>query len=342
MSSSTQKAPSHNAPAGHDPHITPWQEEERAARRPTAPRRGVKDWIVLFLGILLGLYVITFLLLGTSESSFGGFASSGQVAIIPIYGTISTATDSGSTGYLDVIASLKQAQEDPYTKAILLDIDSPGGSVVSTKQIVSFIQTEVDKPVISWIGEVGASGAYYVAASTDYIVADSDSITGSIGVISEQINVEGLLEKLGIEVVDINAGKFKTIGSPYKQMTPEEQQILQDIVDQVYGHFKSDVISFRQEKGLDLEQFDQLSDGRIITGQRAFEAKMIDQIGTRRDAIRKAAALGGIDGEPETETIVQEHFSLSDLFFSAGKNFGLGFSAGMQPVKNETQGIDAK
>ncbi|QQR92871.1 MAG: signal peptide peptidase SppA [Candidatus Iainarchaeum archaeon] len=353
MASSSQKAPSQNHPAGVDPHITPWEEEshlkQRRAQGPAAGGRSLKDWLVLAAGVMLGIYVLSFLVIGTSDSTASPFVfgSGGVVSIIPIKGEISTTATESSVGYLDVIASLKEAQDDPTTKAILLDIDSPGGSVVSTKQIVDYIQSSVDKPIVSWIGEVGASGAYYVAASTDYIMADNDSITGSIGVRSEVLNVTGLLEKIGVKIEDINAGKFKNIGSPYKDLTEEERAMLQEIVDQTYGHFKRDVILFRREKGLDLVKFETYSDGRIITGWHAFDAKMIDAVGSRREAILKAAELGGIIGEPETQTIAQEHFSLRSLFFSAGKDLGQGFASGVQePQTNAngavTQGIQAR
>ena len=349
---SSQKAPSQNHPPGVDPHITPWEDDPQLRHKPmggnspASARRSMRDWLVLAAGIMLGLYVLSFLLIGpqdtSASSSLFSFASGGVVSIIPIQGEISNSTSDGSVGYQDVIASLQEAQDDPTTKAILLDIDSPGGSVVSTKQIVDYIQASVDKPVVSWIGEVGASGAYYVAASTDYIMADADSITGSIGVRSEVTNVSGLLEKLGIQIEDINAGKFKNIGSPYKELTEEERAMLQAIVDQTYGHFKRDVIAFRQDKGMDVAQFDGYADGRIMTGQQAFEVKMIDALGSRREAILKAAALGGIEGEPETQTIAYEHFSLRSLFFSAGKDLGQGFSTGINSAQNEAKGIEAK
>lgn len=348
MASSTQKAPSQNHPPGVDPHITPWEEDAQMKKRRMQATSGgggrsMKDWLVLGAGVLLGLYVLSFLLVGTEDMSGSfSFGGGGVVSIIPIQGEISTGTSETTIGYQDVIASLREANDDPSTQAILLDIDSPGGSVVSTKQIVDYIQNKVDKPVVSWIGEVGASGAYYIAASTDYIMADNDSITGSIGVRSQVLNVTGLLEKIGVKIEDINAGKFKNIGSPYKELTEEERAMLQEIVDQTYGHFKRDVIVFRREKGLDLEKFETYSDGRIITGWHAFDAKMIDAVGSRREAILKAAELGGIQGEPETQTITQEYFSLSSLFFSAGKDFGQGFSTGVQSPATETSRVEVR
>ncbi len=347
-----QKAPSQNHPPGVDPHITPWEDnsglphKRMHAGNPSPKNRSLQDWLVLAAGVMLGLYVLSFLLFGaeegTSNSSGFSFSGGGVVSIIPIQGEISNYASDESVHYLDVIASLEEANADPTTKAILLDIDSPGGSVVSTKQIVDYIQTKVDKPIVSWIGEVGASGAYYVAASTDYIMADNDSITGSIGVRSEVTNVSGLLEKLGIKIEDINAGKFKTIGSPYKELTAEERAMLQAIVDQTFGHFKDDVIAFRQDKGMDIDSFNTYADGRIITGQQAFDAKMIDAVGSRREAILKAGELGGIEGEPETQTIAQEHFSLRSLFFSAGKDLGQGFVSGVQSPQSKSGTIEIK
>ncbi len=342
---------SENTRGEHDPKITPWQEEQAEApvRRAPIYHRGPVFWIVAATGVLLFFYVLGFLLAPTTGENSSSSTSSSSVwsfgdvvARIPIQGEISTASSSGSVGYHDIVDALQQADSDPSVRVILLDIDSPGGSVVSTRQIVAQIR-KTKKPIVSWIGEAGASGAYYAAAATSYIIADPHSITGSIGVVSIQPNVKELLEKLGVKMETIQAGKLKTIGSPFKDLSEEERQILQTIVDDIFVQFKSDVKEFRGEK-LNLSIFEEVADGRILSGKQALNAGLIDAVGTREDAIRKAAELGGISGEPTVETFQVEHFSLADIFTQMGTQFGKGIQAGMiqEPSSSSAAGDGIK
>ena len=321
----------------HDPKITPWREEERAPPHPhpREARRGIVFWAVAAMGLMLFFYVLGFLLASGSggensaaSDSSNTFWSFGDViARIPIQGEISTASSSSSTGYMEIVDALKQADEDASVRAILLDIDSPGGSVVSTRQIVAQLR-KTRKPVVAWIGEVGASGAYYSAAASTYIMADPHSITGSIGVVSLQPNVQELLQKIGVKMETIQAGKFKTIGSPFKELSEDERQILQTIIDDIFAQFKNDVKEFRGKK-VNVQKFEEVADGRILSGKQALDAGLIDALGTKEEAIQKAAELGGISGEPQIQTFQEQHFSLADIFTQMGTQFGKGIQAGM-------------
>ncbi len=327
-----------------DPHVTAWEEEESLHPRapPRNTGRSLRDWAVLGAGVLLVVYVISFLVFGASgprESSGFTFGQS-LVAIVPIQGEISSASSASSVGYQEIIDQLEQADADPSVSVILLDIDSGGGSVVASKQIVAKIRS-VKKPVVSWIGELGASGAYYAAAASDHIVADSDSITGSIGVISLQPNVEQLLEKLGISMIDISSGPLKGAGSPFDEFTDEEKQLFQVLVNQAFEGFVSDVKAFRGDK-LDQLKFSEVLDGRILSGKQALEIGLIDQTGTREEALLKAAELGGINGKPGTVSYVKDTFSLSELFFSAGASFGEGLKSGINKSAKADAGLSAK
>ncbi len=329
-----------------DPHITPWQEDEpRSDPLPVRrPDRGMRDWLVLGLAGLLLFYVILFLVVGPqlpSGKSAGFWPSGGGIAVIPLKGEISSSTGSDSIGFQDVVNALEEAENDESVRVIFLDIESGGGSVVSSKQIVAKLR-EIEKPTVSWIGEVGASGAYYAASATDYVMADADSITGSIGVISVQPNVKDLFEKIGVKVESIKTGNLKDAGSPFDELTPEEKQIFQLLVEQAFEAFKSDLISFRGEK-LDRTKFEPVLDGRILSGKQAMEIGLIDELGTREAAIKKAVELGGIQGEPTLIPYLEKPFTLRDFLFSAGVEFGKGLKAAWtSPVSSSNNGLFAK
>ncbi len=282
-------------------------------------------WLLLVVGMVLFLLIgIVFSVVFFSKD----WGTKNTVLVIPLQGTISSGSDSAYSQQLstqEIVDSLKEADENPSVAAVLLDIESPGGSIVATKQIVAQIR-ETKKPVVSRIGDLGASGAYYAAAASDFVIADSDSITGSIGVISMFLNLEGLLEKIGVKAKIVKEGKFKAIGSPFQEMTPEEEKLLQVMLHDAFLNFKKDIRDFRGEK-LDSGQFDEITDGRILSGSQALKAGLIDELGTREQAIQKAAGMGGISGKPTVETVSKSLPSLLDLFLSAGLSFGKGIQS---------------
>lgn len=336
----------------HDPRITAWDEEEEANSLPNPARRprgrSLRDWGVLFLSVLLVFYVVLFLFgggaapaKGNASSSGNFFFSSDSIAVIPLHGEIGAESTSTGVGYQGVVDALKTADNDSSIAAILLDIDSGGGSVVASKQIVAKIRA-AKKPVVSWIGEVGASGAYYAAAASTYVMADSDSITGSIGVISRVQTATELMDKLGIRTTDITTGPNKGIGSPFADFNANQQAIFQALVDQAFEGFKNDVVAFRGEK-LKQTPFQEVLDGRIISGKQALAIGLIDQLGTREEAIQKAAELGGIQGTPTLVPYLVKPITLRDLLFSAGVQFGGGFKAAwMGSNGKSTASIEAK
>nr|HID14326.1 signal peptide peptidase SppA [Anaerolineae bacterium] len=189
---------------------------------------------------------------------------------------------------------LEQADADPSIKAVVVRVNSPGGSVVASDEIYHAL-LEFEKPVVVSMGEVAASGGYYIACGSDYIVAHPDTLTGSIGVISQFLNVEELLDEIGVDVVVITSGPHKDIGSPFREMTEEEQALWEGIIDEIYEGF---VELVAQARGLPLEEVRALADGSIYTGRQALELGLVDEVGTLDDAVAKAAELGGIEGEP--------------------------------------------
>jgi len=189
---------------------------------------------------------------------------------------------------------LEQASADPAIKAIVVRVNSPGGSVVASDEIYHAL-LEFEKPVVIWMGEIAASGGYYIACGGDHVFAHPATLTGSIGVISQFLNVEELLDEIGVDVVVITSGPHKDIGSPFRDMTEEEQALWEGITDEIYEGFVGIVA---QARDLPLEDVRTLADGSIYTGRQALELGLVDEVGTLDNAIAKAAELGGIEGEP--------------------------------------------
>ena len=197
------------------------------------------------------------------------------------------------------MTELKRFGENPSIKAIVLRIDSPGGGVVPSQEIYDAVQrvrNKNNKAVIASMGTVAASGGYYIAAATDRIIANPGTLTGSIGVIMETANVEGLLKKIGVEGIVVKSGKFKDVGSPLRKMTAEEQALLQAVMDDVHQQF---IEAVAEGRALEPSTVQALADGRIFTGRQAKDAKLVDELGNLDDAIQLAADLAGIEGEPK-------------------------------------------
>ncbi len=252
------------------------------------------------------------------------------IAIIPIKGEIVADATSFSPemSALEIVDSIARAEEDPSIGAVLLEINSVGGSVVATRQIVEKVrEVRESKPVVSWISETGTSGAYYIASSSDYIVADPDSITGSIGVISVLANIEGLLEKLGIKVKIIKEGEHKGMGSIFSDLNKEDERIIQTIMHDAFNRFKEDILLFRGDK-IKARNFNEIADGRILSGKQALDVGLVDELGTREKAIETAARLAEIS-EPRIVEFGRSQATLLELFSSAGYRFGLGFKQGL-------------
>ncbi len=252
---------------------------------------------VLAVFVLVIAFVVGALMSGFNLPSMGG----GDVKVVPVHGQITLGgCPSGlltiqQCAQVEVIKDeLRKADKDPQVKAIVLDVYSGGGNIVASRELMRAVR-DTKKPVVSWIGEVGASGAYYVASASDRIVADENSITGSIGVIMFIQHYYELFDEIGINVTVLTAGETKDIGSPYRPMTDEERQELQDMINKVYYTFMRDVA---ENRGLDMEYVRNISEGNIYLGSEAAEIGLVDEVGGFDHAVDVAAELGGITGEP--------------------------------------------
>ncbi|MDH5173940.1 MAG: signal peptide peptidase SppA [Elusimicrobiota bacterium] len=259
--------------------------------------------IILFLcifSIVMGMYLI-------GERAVVGKARilTGKkgVVVVYLYGPLSISQRaSGWARFLPgadrVTSELRKISEIANIKAVVLRINSPGGSVGAVQEIYEEVNRlkEKGKKVVVSMGDVGASGAYYVACAADKIVANPGTITGSIGVLMSLGNMEELFRKVGIKVEVIKRGKHKDIGSLSREMTPEERKLLQGVIDDAYDQFLQAVMEGRNLKKREAEK---IAQGQVFTGRQAKNLGLIDEIGNFQDAVRLAGKLAGIPGEPK-------------------------------------------
>ena len=240
--------------------------------------------------------------IGAGMGRAPGFALGREaVAVVYLEGQI-VGGDSG--GLFDspaahsdrIVRWLRQAADDASVKAVVLRVDSPGGSVTASDEIYNqVIKVKARKPVVVSMGSLAASGGYYVSAAADKIVANQTSLTGSIGVITIVPNVQGLLEKLGIETYVFTSGPHKDESAGLRPLTEADRAVFQGLVDEAFNRFV-DVVS--EGRGLSAEAVRKEADGRIMTGRQALELRLVDQLGDLPEAVRLAAELGGIEGDP--------------------------------------------
>lgn len=230
-----------------------------------------------------------------------------RVALVRIEGVILDARET--------VGELKRFGDNASVKAIVLRIDSPGGGVVPSQEIhdaVRRVRSNTNKAVVASMGTVAASGGYYIAVATDRIMANPGTLTGSIGVIMETANLEGLLDKLGVKGVVVKSGKFKDVGSPLRKMTDEELKVLQTVMDDVHDQF---IEAVAEGRSMELAETRAIADGRVFTGRQAKELKLVDELGDLDDAIQLAADLAGIEGEPQVVE-PRKRFSIRELLES--------------------------
>lgn len=267
------------------------------------------DWIiggalvvsVLILFAMVGMVVFWSMADGDGEFTY---RAGKRIALVEVTGVISNARG--------VVSQLARYRDDRSVPAIVVRIDSPGGEVAPTQEIFDEIKKtrNAGKKVIASMGGVAASGGYYIACAADSIVANPGTLTGSIGVIFELPNVEGLFKKFGVDWEVVKSGKHKDIGSFARRLTNEERRLLQEVVDDVYGQFIDAVVQGRR---LPRDQVMALADGRVFTGHQAKALGLVDRTGTYEDAIALAAQMVGITGKPKT--IKERRKNLMDLLF---------------------------
>lgn len=250
-----------------------------------------------------------------------------SVAVIPVHGFITRDAEVRSFDADTGVSLIEESDADDNVVAIVLDIDSSGGTVVATEMVMRAIN-KTNKPIVAWIGGTGASGGYFIASTTDYIVSDPLSITGSVGVASQVPNAEELMRKVGLKLYTFTSGDLKDMGSYDKSMTPAEMEIMQGIVDNIYDELSAGVI---KRRGLDENATELISDGRIMLGKNAYKIGLVDELGGLDLAIERAANFANTTNYEVIHVKRDLSFSeiLSNMMSLSAKNIGLGLAEGL-------------
>jgi protease-4 len=263
-------------------------------------------------GIVIAVILVCLVIIVAGVWAMVSFVKTGiapftkSVAVIEVKGVIS---DSEET-----IKKIKEFKENDNVAAVVLRVNSPGGSAAASQEIYEELKKLAkEKTLVVSMGDVAASGGYYISVPAHFIYANRATTTGSIGVIAETLNVEDALDRLGIKGVVIKSGKFKDTFSPLRPMTEEERVFLQEYIDNIFHQFVKDVAESRK---LPESEVIKIADGRIITGQQALELKLIDGLGNMEDAIEKAAELAGIEGKPNVIYPEKKRTSLLSILLS--------------------------
>ena len=263
--------------------------------------------IMIFLCIL---FAICIWVIGNSGQFNTLIPGKEKVVVVKIEGVI---TDSGP-----VIEKLDKIKNNDDVKAVVLRIDSPGGSVAPSQEIYEeLIKLREKKTIVASFGSVAASGGYYIASAAHKIIANPGSITGSIGVIIEFANIEELIGKIGLKSVVIKSGKYKDILSPTRELESAELGLIQGVIDSIHSQF-IDAVALGRD--IEREKIAAIADGRIFSGEQAKEQGLVDELGNLQDAIKRAAEIAGIEGDPKVIYPAKEKPSILEFLLEGSMN----------------------
>ena len=283
-------------------------------------RTGIFGIVLLFVLFASGAFVALRLMLGGGAPSF---AVGGRVAILPVVGLIESERE--------FVRSLERFRDDGSVRAFVLEIRSPGGAAAASQamyEALRDLREEDERPLVAWIGEIGASGGYYAALPADSILALPSSVTGSIGVIMTLPNAGELLRRWGLEVQVIESAPNKDLGGFHRPLEEEERRILQTLIDDTHGQFVEAVVASRP---LARDSVLVLADGRVLSGERAARAGLIDRTGTFEDALAVAGRMAGLGDDPRVVRPERPSRPLLERLLSGGVTALMG-GLGLPPV----------
>jgi protease-4 len=236
------------------------------------------------------------------------FTDSDRVAVVELYGQIADSRE--------FVRQMKKWTDDSEVKAIVLDIDSPGGGVAASQEMHAQVMKarEEGKPVIASFRSVAASGGYYVGCAADRIVSNPGTLTGSIGVILSFPMAKKLLDKIGVEWETIKSGDLKDVGSFSRPMTPEEERMLKAVIDDTYEQFVEAVAEGRNRPK---EEIYPLADGSVFTGRQAYNLGLVDTLGTFEEAVSIAGEMAGLGPDPDLVREVKKKPGLFDFLYGS-------------------------
>ncbi|MCX7821026.1 MAG: signal peptide peptidase SppA [Brevinematales bacterium] len=259
-----------------------------------------------------------------------------SIAVLNIFSTISYAEESPyfgivRSGAIYWLEKLKSIEDDKNVKAVILRLNSPGGTIGATQEIYNAVLRlrEKGKIVVVSMGDIAASGAYYIACAADYIVANPGTLTGSIGVIISGMDLTELFKKIGISYNVIKSGKNKDILSPYRKMSPEEQKLLEEMVMDAYNQFFEAVAKGRR---IPKDRLKELADGRVFSGARALENKLVDELGDYETALKVATEMAKIT-KPNIIELDKETNPIYGIFSMFGKRDKLPYIGKLEELK---------
>jgi protease-4 len=357
MDENTTPPPAYTPPP---PPVVPAPPPVIVASAPSSMRKGGRGWMIVAVILFV---LLAFSLLSNLGHFAKNFVSSGgkhihssgprleeviiedneaanKIAVVDIEGIITSRVMDGS-GYnlVDIVkAQLKRSEDDDKVKAVILKVDSPGGEVLASDEIYRLLndfQKDAKKPIIASMGNLAASGGYYVSSPCQWIVANEMTITGSIGVIMHGWNYRGLMDKIGLAPETYKSGKFKDMMSGERkpeEIPPEEREMMQHLIDETYARFKEVVQDGRSsahqknkgntEKGRALaDDWAKYADGRVLSGKEAFNLGFVDQLGNFQDAVKRAKILAGLGGNSSVNLIqFQQRYDLGDFLRMFGKS----------------------
>ena len=288
---------------------------------------------VIFGGLFLVLFGFMLLAYSALKSTSTGVSLEtettvgARIGIVEAKGTIGEAAPAGIDSD-KVVKLLKKYERDEDIKAVVLRVDSPGGAVAPSQEIHDAVKRiKASKKVVVSMGGMAASGGYYISAPADRIFAEPGTLTGSIGVIFLHFNVRGLLEWAKVEETTLKSGKYKDTLSPFRPIQETDREEIQSISDDVYSQF---VQAVAQGRGMPEARVREIAEGRIYTGKRAKELKLVDELGGFDDAVAAAWGLAGQSGEPKVQYPPRDReLSLRDLVRGAFQGAFQGATEGM-------------
>ncbi|SDY72411.1 signal peptide peptidase SppA [Tindallia californiensis] len=290
-----------------------------------------KRWTAL--GLCIAILIVSFVIDATGRTEKMFFAeeeweevmlesgSESVVAVLEVSGVITARDTSGvfdeqEYHHDSFLKRLESVYENEDVKAIVLYVNSPGGGVSESDEIfqrIMSLKNENEKPLVVFMDQVAASGGYYIAAPADHIMATRNTITGSIGVIMQSINLHQLAENWGVEDATIKSGELKDLMNPLRNMEEEEREVMQSIIDEMHQFFVEAIVEGR---GMDLEKVEKLADGRIFSGSQALQNGLVDSLGRFEDAVEKAKMISG--NEDATVLILRQRSAFSWQHFLNG------------------------
>lgn len=291
--------------------------------------------ITVLLGLWLAAFAIAYLMSGKAAPVIGD----GKIVFIPIKGFISSDGASTmlfggeTTAATQIVDYLQQAKTDDSIKGVILEINSGGGTVVATEEIANAVKSvKQNKPVVAWIRDAGASGAYWIASASNKIVAYPMSVTGSVGVTSSYLEYTGLMDKYGLGYEELTGGEYKDVGSPFRELKQEERKILQNKLDTIHSYF-IDVIAENRNKPR--EEVVEISTGMYYLGKEFYDIGLVDYLGGKELAINVTKELAGVEEAKLVKYEKKKYFFdfLSKLSANAFYYMGRGIGAELQSQK---------